>query len=462
MFEKRFYVEGLAHASYLFGAGGEAAVIDPKRDVDDYLEDAQAAGLKIVAIFNTHPHADFVSGHLELAQRTGARIYVSHRAPVTYPRTALHDGDIIPIGPLEVVSLETPGHSPDSLSFLVRENAQPIAVFTGDTLFVGDIGRIDLRDREEKPAVLAESLYESLFEKLFKLPDEVRVLPAHGAGSLCGRSISSAPSSIIGEERRTNWAAQLSDRAEFVARALANVPDRPAYFAHALNLNLCGARPLAELRAPLPLSGRDLEAHAAAGGLVLDLRSSALFGAGHFSGSLHFSLELSLFSTWVGFFVPPDRPLALVVEHAADANRARLELARIGFDDIVGYIEADALTSLEQTSQLSAADLREAIEAGVAPRILDVRTVQEWREFHLDRAIHIPLPALPRRIGEIPKGEPLAIICGAGSRSSIAASLLLARGFRHLQNVMGGMAAFRETERHAWHPADLVYLGESI
>ena len=462
MFEKRFYVEGLAHASYLFGANGEAAVVDPKRDVDDYIEGAAAAGLKIVAIFNTHPHADFVSGYLELAHRTGATNYISHRAPVTYPHTSLQDGEIVRVGSLDVVALETPGHSPDSLSYLVREDSKPVAVFTGDTLFVGDIGRIDLRDREEKPSVLAEALYESLFGKLFRLPEDVRVLPAHGAGSLCGRSISNAPSSSIGQELRTNWAAQLGNRADFIARAIANVPDRPAYFVHALDTNLRGALPLAQLPAPRSLSGQELEDHAAAGGIVLDLRSSPLFGAGHFSKSLHFSLDLSLFSTWVGFFVSPNKPLALVVENAADATRAQLELARIGFDQITGFILADDLPHAEQTTQLSAADLREAIELGTAPRILDVRTVQEWREHHIDRAIHIPLPALLRRMGELPKGEPLAIICGAGSRSSIAASLLLAQGVRHLQNVMGGMAAFRETEGLAWHPADLVFMGENI
>jgi glyoxylase-like metal-dependent hydrolase (beta-lactamase superfamily II)/rhodanese-related sulfurtransferase len=462
MFEKRFYVQGLAHASYLFGANGEAAVVDPKRDVDDYIESAATAGLKIVAIFNTHPHADFVSGCLELAERTGATNYISHRAPVTYAHKPLHDGEIVRVGSLEVVALETPGHSPDSLSYLVREEGKPVAVFTGDTLFVGDIGRIDLRDRDEEPSVLADALHESLFGKLFRLPEDVRVLPAHGAGSLCGRSISSAPSSSIGQELRSNWAAQLTNRAVFVARAVANVPDRPAYFIHALDTNLRGAPSLAQLPAPRSLSGRELEEHSSAGGIVLDLRSSPLFGAGHFPKSLHFSLDLSLFSTWVGFFVPPDKPLALVVERAEDATRAQLELARIGFDQIAGFILTDDLPRTEQTSQLSAADLREAIELGTAPRILDVRTMNEWREYHIDRSFHIPLPALLRRLGELPKGEPLAIICGAGSRSSIAASLLLARGVRHIQNVMGGMAAFRETERLAWHPADLLFMGESI
>ncbi len=462
MFEKRFYVEGLPHASYLFGAGGEAAVVDPKRDVDEYLTAAESAGLKIVAIFNTHPHADFVSGHLELAQRTGAKIYVSRRAPAQYPHVDVRDGDVIKVGPLEVVALETPGHSPDSVSWLVREVGRPAVVFTGDTLFVGDIGRIDLRDAEEQPSTLAAAMYESLFKKLFALPADVRVLPTHGAGSLCGRSISAASSSTIGDELRTNWAAKVTDRAEFLRRMVTNVPDRPAYFVHALTMNLRGAGALDNIPQPRSFLEPDLKAHVASGGLVLDLRSAALFGAGHFPGSLHISLELSLFSTWVGFFVPPDRPLVLVVDQAGDTARARVELARIGFDQVAGFIEGGALTQVEQLTQLSAADLRDEIALGSAPRVLDVRTAQEWKEYHLEDAIHIPLPKLPARLAEAPRGEPLAIICGAGSRSSIAASLLQAQGFRRLRNVMGGIAAYRETERRAWHPADLVHLGEGI
>lgn len=462
MFEKRFYVEGLAHASYLFGADGEAAVVDPKRDVEDYLAAARSEGLRIVAIFETHPHADFVSGHLELTRRTGAPIYVSHKAPVAYPHRALRDGEGVMVGSLEVVAIETPGHSPDSMSFLVREGGNPVSVFTGDTLFVGDVGRLDLRDAEEKPSVLAEALYESLFGKLLALPETVRVLPAHGAGSLCGRSISTEPSSTIGRERATNWAMKIPSRSEFITRMLANVPDRPPYFAHDLAVNLRGAASLDELPAPRKFSEADLEAHVASGGIVVDTRAVALFGAGHFPGSLHVALELSLFSTWVGFFVPFDQPMALVVDDRADAPRAQLELARIGYDRVSGFIAADALTRLEQISQLSAADLRDSHQQGTAPRILDVRTLHEWDDFHLEGTTHIPLPALLGRLGELRKTEPMSVICGGGNRSSIATSLLQARGFRRLQNVMGGMAAYRETERFEWQPSDLVFLGGGI
>ena len=256
MFEKRFYVEGLAHASYLIGAGGEAAVIDPKRDVDDYLQTAEQEKLKIVAVLETHPHADFVSGHVELARRTGAKIYVSHLAPAYYERVGARDGDVIPIGPLEILVLETPGHSPDSLSFVVREQGKAVRVYTGDTLFAGDVGRPDLRDAEEKPTRLAGALYDSLFEKLLRLPEEVKVFPAHGAGSLCGRKISSAPFSTIGQERASNWALQIKDRAQFVRTMVENLPDRPQYFSYDVATNLAGAAPLSSLPERMPTGSR--------------------------------------------------------------------------------------------------------------------------------------------------------------------------------------------------------------
>src|SRR5207253_402422 len=249
---KRFFVEGLAHASYLFGADGEAAVVDPKRDIDDYLADAEREGLRIVAIFNSHPHADFASGFRELADRTDAKVYVSHCAPANYEHEDGKDGQHVKVGSLDVELLETPGHSPDSLSFLVREKGQPVAVFTGDLLFVNDVGRPDLRDADEDPNDLAHKLYDSLFGKILPLPDEVKVYPAHGAGSLCGRAISDAPFSLVGQERNINWAMQIQDRNEFVRQMTANLPDRPAYFSYDVDLNLQGVKPLEQV--PMPKS----------------------------------------------------------------------------------------------------------------------------------------------------------------------------------------------------------------
>jgi glyoxylase-like metal-dependent hydrolase (beta-lactamase superfamily II)/rhodanese-related sulfurtransferase len=462
MFEKRFYVEGLAHASYLIGADGEAAVIDPKRDVEDYIETAAREKLRIVAVLETHPHADFVSGHVELAQRTGAKIYVSHLAPAKYERVPVSDGGIVRVGSLEVVGLETPGHSPDSVSYLVKEAGQPVSLFSGDTLFAGDVGRPDLRDAEEKPTRLAEALYDSLFNKLMALPDSVRVLPAHGAGSLCGRKISSVPFTTIGQERLFNWALQIKNRDQFVQKMVENLPDRPPYFAHDVQVNLAGAKPFSSLPELRPLSQAQLEAAVAAGAAVLDTRSAPFFGAGHFPGSLNIGLSSNLFSTWAGFTVPFGQPIALVVGSADSAARARLELARIGYDDIVGYIEADTLTRTQQLSQLGVDELHFALRRGAAPLIVDVRTLGEWEKEHIEAAQHIPLPSLRQRIAELRPDSSLAVICGSGYRSSIAASMLQARGFQRVQNIMGGMGAYLESQVPQWQPSDLVFVGENI
>jgi glyoxylase-like metal-dependent hydrolase (beta-lactamase superfamily II)/rhodanese-related sulfurtransferase len=462
IFEKRFYVEGLAHASYLIGAGGEAAVIDPKRDVDDYIDTAAQEKLKIVAILESHPHADFVSGHLELAERTGAQIYVSHLAPAKYKRVSVRDGDVIRIGPLEIQVMETPGHSPDSLSFVVKENGKPVSVFTGDTLFVGDVGRPDLRDAEEKLLRLAEALYDSLFHKLITLPDAVRLYPAHGAGSLCGRKISGAPFTTIGQEKLLNWALQIKDRDEFVRQMVENLPDRPPYFAYDVEMNLLGAPPLNSLPALRTLSEPELSSMAARGAVVIDTRSAPFFGAGHFSGSLNIGLSSNLFATWVGFLVPFGKEIALVVGSVESAKRARLELARVGYDNVLGYIEADSLARTRQLSQLGVEELHFVLRRGEAPQVLDVRTAGEWDAGHIENAVHIPLPSLPRRTGSLGKDSRLAIICGSGYRSSIAASLLQAQGFSRVQNVMGGMGAYLETSIPPWQPSDLVFIAENI
>ena len=461
MFEKRFFIPGLAHASYLFGADGQAAIVDPKRDVDDYLETAQRNGLKIVAIFNSHPHADFASGFIELAQRTGAKIYTSHLAPAKYPRVAAKHGERVRVGSLDVEIWETPGHSPDSLSFLVHENSKPTCIYTGDLLFVGDVGRPDLRDADENPSTLAEKLYDSLFNRVFKLPDDVKVYPAHGAGSLCGRAISDSPFSLIGQERKFNWAAQLTDRKEFVRQMISNLPDRPAYFSYDVGINLRGAAPFSELPPIRQITEAELQAAVEKGAAVIDTRPPQMFGSGHFPGSINIGLTSAMFSTWSGFMVPGDKPIALVVGSADALPKARLELARIGFDNIIGYILADDLTKTRQTSQLSVSDLKTEITTGTAPLILDVRTPGEWSAHHIDGARHIPLPQLAKKSASLTKSQRIAIICGSGYRSSIATSLLEREGFTHVQNVMGGMSAYAEIKEQI-NPAELVFLSEGI
>lgn len=461
MILKRYFVEGLAHASYLVGADGEAAVVDPKRDVDDYLADAEREGLRIIAILNTHPHADFASGFPELAQRTGARVYTSHLAPVKYERVAAKDGDRVRVGSLEIELWETPGHSPDSLSFVVNEDGKPVMIFTGDLLFVGDVGRPDLRDADSDPRQLAGKLYDSL-HRVLALPDGVKIYPAHGAGSLCGRALGSAPFSLVGQERATNWAARIKDRAEFVQQMISNLPDRPAYFSYDVGVNLRGASPLSELPALRVLGEDDLKDAVSSGATVIDTRAAPMFGAGHFSGSLNIGVGSAMFSTWVGFIVAGGTPIALVVGSPKDAEKARLELARIGFDDVAGYALADDLKTIQQLSQISACDLRRALTNGSPPLVLDVRTPGEWQKQRIEGARHIPLPQLPKRLGEVPHDRAVATICGSGYRSSIAASLLQREGAQQVSNVMGGMGAWLEAPCAQWQPAELVFPGEGI
>jgi glyoxylase-like metal-dependent hydrolase (beta-lactamase superfamily II) len=442
---ERFFVEGLAHASYLVVAGGEAAVVDPKRDVEDYLEAAERHGAAIVAIFATHPHADFVSGHVELAQRTGAAIYVSEKLQAGYRHRGLAHGEEVRVGPVRFLALETPGHSPDSLSFYVEDGDQRV-VFTGDVLFVGDVGRPDLRDADADPEQMAAALYDTLHQVLYRLPDDTVVYPAHGAGSLCGRKIGSAPTTTIGAEKMASWANQFRTREAFVAAMVANLPDRPPYFAHDVALNLAGARPLDALPRPRPLEPAEVGGlHA----LVLDTRSPAAYGAGHLAGSLHVGLGMPVFATWVGFFVRPEEPVVLVVDYAEESERAWLELARIGYENVVGFLEGDAEAwraaglEVRKTRQMGVCCLEGWLREG--GRLLDVRTPAEWREGHVDAATWIPLSGLPARLDAVPPG-PIPVMCGTGYRSSLATSLLERAGRNDVANVRGGWATWSKRQ----------------
>jgi hydroxyacylglutathione hydrolase len=451
MFVERFFVEGLAHASYLFGANGAAAVVDPKRDVDDYLAVADRHGARIVAIFETHPHADFVSGHVELAQRTGATIHVSERMPARYPHHALKHGEEVLVGSLRVKGLETPGHSPDSMSFYTEDGRQRI-VFTGDALFVGDVGRPDLRDMHADPRAMAGALFDTLHQILFRLPADTVIYPAHGAGSLCGRRLGSAPNSTIGAEKAGNWANQFRTREAFVEAMVANLPDRPIFFYHSPFTNLEGARrleavPKPERIEPSALQGRFRDA------LVLDTRGADAYGSGHLAGRLNVGLGLPVFSTWVGSFVTPDQPLVLAVADPADVKKAWLELARIGYERAVAYLPADpaawsaAGLDVRETPQLEVSCVDAWVEEG--RNLLDVRTPAEWEGGAVKGARWLPLSQLTERLSELPPG-PLAVMCGSGYRSSIAASLLERGGRAGVVNVRGGWSAY--TQRQSAEP----------
>jgi hydroxyacylglutathione hydrolase len=444
---ERFFVSGLAHASYLVASGSEAVVVDPERNVEGYVAYLAKNKLKLIGIFLTHPHADFVAGHVELSARCGAPILISERAPATFVHHDVREGDRIPVGLLEIEVIATPGHSPDSISLCLFESGIPVALFSGDTLFAGDVGRPDLRDREISSHELAAMLYSSLFDKLLKLPADVKVYPTHGAGSLCGRRISSALFTTIGQEAATNWALQLNDRARFVEATVANLPERPPYFARSVAINLSGAPFLSDRPKVARLQLSEFKALEQEGGTILDVRPPAVFGEAHVAGSVNIGVASPSFSVWSGFFVNPDLPISLVVEYETEAQQAQLELARIGFDQVVGFITVDDLDETQQISQIGARDFLTSLESPRRQVILDVRSAQEWGQDHLEGAIHIPLPQLLRRVGGFSRKVPLTVVCGSGYRSSIAASLLGSEGFERLSNVMGGMHAVRHVKR---------------
>ena len=458
---ERFFVDGLAHASYLIIHGSEAAVVDPKRDVDDYLQFATQRGARIKAVLNTHPHADFASGFMELAEKTGATIYTSHLAPVQYPHHAARDQDLVSLDGAHIRILETPGHSPDSLSFVLEEGA-PVALFTGDLLFVGDVGRPDLRDADADPTSLAGQLYDSLFQKVLQLPETVRVYPAHGAGSLCGRAIASAEFSTVAAERENNWALQLTDRETFVREMISNLPDRPAYFAYDVGVNLKGAPPWKRLP-EIPQSDADAIVRAQAqGASILDLRPASQFGQGHLKGSLNIGLESPLFSTWTGFFISGAKPIYLIAQDLKEISRARLELARIGFDQIDGYLLAEHLPDrLYQTTQVTACDLRDRLNTKTVDQLMDVRTCGERKVSHIESSMHIPLPRLLSNLQTLDPTLPTVVYCGSGYRSAIAASLLEASGFSQITNLMGGMHAWENHPCDGLNPAELVFPTEA-
>jgi glyoxylase-like metal-dependent hydrolase (beta-lactamase superfamily II)/rhodanese-related sulfurtransferase len=441
---RQFYIGCLAHASYLIGDGGEAVVVDPSRDVEMYLEEAEAHGLAIRWVLETHLHADFVSGHRDLAARTGATIAIGARAEAGYPHRALRQGDELRVGDVRIRTLETPGHTPESLSFVVYEHpadAVPWGVLTGDTLFVGDVGRVDILSSRLPVRELAGLLYDSVHGKLMTLPDDTRVYPAHGAGSLCGRSIGKETWSTIGRERAMNPALRAMSRDDFVADITRDVPETPIYFLHSRDLNKAGPAIRADRPMPPGIAPRDFAARAK-GATVLDTRPSAAYGAGHPAGALHVSLD-GQYASWVGTLLEPERPLVVIADPER-AEEAVLRLARVGVEAVVGLLEGgpeewrDAGLALARVSQEPVATARRPGRS-----VLDVRRRREWDLFHLEGAIHIPLAELPSRIGELDRSAEWLVVCASGFRSSIASSVLERAGFARVVNAVGGMDELR-------------------
>ena len=442
---RQFYVGCLAHASYLIGDGGEAVVVDPSRDIEMYLDEAAVQGLRITWVLETHLHADFVSGHRELAARTGATIGIGARAEAGFPHRALRDGDQIMIGGTRIVALETPGHTPESLSFAVFERAadpQPVGVLTGDTLFVGDVGRVDILSSRLPVAELAGLMYDSLHRKLLTLPDHTRVYPAHGAGSLCGRSMSAERSSTIGQERATNPALAPMSREAFIADITRDVPETPVYFLHSRDTNRAGPALRAERPLPPALSPTSVAAEIERGAIVLDARPVADYAAGHVPGSLHVPLD-GQYASWVGTLVGPDDRLVLVSDPAR-TEEAVMRLARVGYENLSGVLDGGVpgwAAAGRRLQRAAAEAVIGAIRAG--RRVLDVRRAPEWNDSHLEGAHHIPLAQLAARAGELDRGAEWVVVCASGYRSGIALSVLERAGFTRLVNAAGGMDAWR-------------------
>ena len=459
MILKQYYLGCLAHASYLVAdrVGGTAAVIDPQRDIEQYLTDAEQLDLTIGHVFLTHMHADFIAGHLELRDRVGATIHLGAQASAEYAFVSMAEGDDVRLGNVRLSTLQTPGHSPESISILVfdpeRRADHPCAVLTGDTLFIGDVGRPDLRASLGWSAErLASMLYDSLHDKLLALPDDTLVYPAHGAGSLCGKNLSTDTVSTIGVQRDYNYALQPMSRERFIEIVTADQPDTPAYFTYDAVLN-ARERPTLDdalARELQPVSLEELLETVDGGGQLLDTREQAEFEGAHIRGALNIGLGGS-FATWCGTILDPKRPVVLVAEPGREVEAAT-RLGRIGFDSVAGYLvggmqQLDRAPELvERTDRITAGSAAEQLTAPKPPLLVDVRTGQEWAEAHIRTATNLPLSQLLGRLDEIPPHRPLIVYCASGYRAAIAASLLRREGRSQIASLVGGLAGWTSAQ----------------
>jgi hydroxyacylglutathione hydrolase len=447
---QRFSDEGLAQNSYLIACDRmrKAAVIDPRRDIDVFVQVAERHGLEIVHAIETHTHADFVSGARAL-EALGAAVVAGPGADLEFPFHEVHHGETIALGDVALEILHTPGHTPEHISIVVREPRQPVRVLTGDTLFVGAVGRPDLLGADQA-GPLAEALFDALFQTLLALDDDVEVHAGHGAGSLCGAGIGHAPHSTIGQERNFNPLLQKRDRATFVSAVLADLPDTPPYFPRMKRLNRVGP-PLLEA-GPIPA----LSAPAAAelvnrGALLVDLRTAEAFGIGHPRGALNIAFGPRV-GYWAGWVVAAGAPIVLLGGNADQLPEAVRQLQSVGVDDIAGYVDQgytawrDAALPSSSVQVITARELRDRMVRREQPTIVDVRTPGEWRAGHVDEAINIPVSELAERAAEVRNGSVVATICESGFRSSLAASILLRAGGIDVVNVTDGTTAYRNLE----------------
>ena len=464
MFTQQFFIDGLACASYLVGcdAQGVAAVVDPDRDVRKYLEAAQSRGLRITHIIETHLHADHVSGNTDLAQRTGADIYIHEASDAQFVHKSLKHDDVIELGNVRLRVVHTPGHTPESITLLISDTTraeEPWLALTGDTLFVGDIGRPDLVGAEAARG-LADDMYHTLFEKLLPLNDNLMIYPGHGAGSLCGKSIGAMRSTTLGFERKYNAALSAREHDAFIEFATSDLPEQPGNHKRIKSMNRQGPKPLGEI-VDRPLSIREAIPHFQSGAGLLDTRPKAEYVKAHVPGSVHLEADDQL-SNRIGFVLPPDVPVILLLANPVDYERVVYSLARVGYEEVLGYL-SESLEAWEQMGlPLTAGDIQdlEPVELhrllhggdGDAPVVVDVREPWEFRKGHVPGASLIPLGELASRLGELDPERPVAVICASGNRSQSAAALLGRKGFKTVYNILGGTSAWKRNGLELEYP----------
>lgn len=445
MYFKQFYLGCLSHASYYLGSEGEAAIIDPQRDVQQYIDEAEAQGQRIKYIIETHSHADFVSGHVELAAKTGAEIVFGQRANTQFPTHKVSDGDVLKIGKIDLKFMETPGHTPEGITIVANDTSDPAApqkIFTGDTLFIGDVGRPDLIGSKGFTAEqMGGMLYDSLHEKILPLADETEVYPAHGAGSLCGKSLSKETWSTLGNQRKFNYALQPMTKEEFVKIVAADQPEVPAYFPQSAAKNLEGSAPLGEIAKPRELSSDEIRSF---DGIVIDVRQNAEYGKRHVPNSVNIGLG-GQFASWAGTLVPIGTPIAVVAENETQIDEAAMRLARVGHETVSGSMLIDNYTGESKAvEQVSVEEVSELTKTEKFLQFVDVRRPAEHAAGHAVRTINIPLDKLSSDFEKLDPTAPTFVICQGGYRSSLGTSILENAGFKKIYNVTGGTKAWTD------------------
>ncbi len=440
---KQFYLGCLSHASYYIGSEGEAAIIDPQRDVQQYLDEAQSNGDKIKYIIETHSHADFVSGHLELAKKTGAEIIYGQRAETSFPTHKVADGDELTLGKIRLKFLETPGHTPEGITILAKDTtdeSQPLKMFTGDTLFIGDVGRPDLIGSKGYTAEeMGSMLYDSLHEKILPLPDETEVYPAHGAGSLCGKSLSDETWSTLGNQRQFNYALKPMSKEEFVKIVAEDQPEVPMYFPKSASKNLEGSVSLESLPKPVELSTDEIDSFE---GIVLDVREKDEYGSGHVRGAINIGLA-GQFASWAGTLISIGTPIAVAAERKEQVDEAFMRLARVGIETVKGYVLLDKYEGERSViEQMPVEEVAKRLDAD--SQFVDVRRAQEHANGHAAGTINLPLDALSKEIDRLDPEKPTFVICQTGYRSSVGTSILENAGIKEIYNVAGGTTAWTE------------------